>query len=247
MCRISILLVAAVCLTTSAQSPEPPLSDTRLSVHTLIREDIFAGIRDGDMKRLEQGEKSIEILLEKRPAQKAGLLAWKAGALLYRAVRAFEANRVQEFEAKYGQAVKLLSQAKKLGPQDIGVAAATAGIYGVLADRLPEKLRSAAWTTAYESYQALWKKQARDVEKLPLHMRGELLGGLAQSAQRTGRTKEYSEYIDKLLAVAPDSAYAKMAKQWRDDPKAAAGSSMTCLTCHSPGRLAARKAALGEK
>ena len=27
------------------QSPAPPLSDTRLSIHTLVREDIFAGWR----------------------------------------------------------------------------------------------------------------------------------------------------------------------------------------------------------
>src|SRR5262249_17160440 len=165
---------------------ELPLSDRRLSVHTLVREDIFAGIRDGDMTRLANGEKNIEILLEQRPADKAGLLAWKAGAVLYRAVRALESDRKGEFDEKYNQAMDLLSQGKKLGPDDIGVTAATAGIYALMADRLPEKLRGTAWATAYESYQGLWKKQGRTVQNLPLHMRGELLGGLAESAQRTG-------------------------------------------------------------
>jgi hypothetical protein len=27
----------------AAQSPEPPLAETRLTVHTLLREDVFAG------------------------------------------------------------------------------------------------------------------------------------------------------------------------------------------------------------
>jgi hypothetical protein len=245
--RISLILVVVVCLMAAAQSPEPPLSDTRLRIETLVREDIFAGVLDSDMDRLARGEKSIEILLEQRPAEKAGLLAWKAGATLYRAVRALEANRTEEFEEKYRQATDLLAQAKKLGPEDLGVTAATAGIYALLADRLPEKARGPAWATAYDSYQTLWKKQAKVVEKLPLHLRGELLGGLAQSAQRTGRTKEFAEYLDKIVAVAPDSAYARAARSWQENPEAGKGPSLTCLTCHAPGRLAARRAALEEK
>jgi hypothetical protein len=234
----------SLCVTATVQSPGPPLSDARLSVHTLVREDIFAGVLDNDMDRLARGEKSIEYLLEKRPADKASLLAWKAGALMYRAVRALEANRTEEFEDKFKQAGDLLSQAKKIGPEDLGVAAATAGIYSVIGDRLPEKLRDDAWSRAYESYQALWKVQAPAVDNLPVHLRGELLGGLAQSAQRTGRTKEFTAYLDKILAVLPDTPYASAAKRWKENPKGAAGASITCLSCHAPGRLAARIEAL---
>ena len=79
-----------------------------------------------------------------------------------------------------------------------------------------------------------------------MHMRGELLGGLAQSAQRTGRAKEVDEYLDKILAVAPDTSYARVAKRWKEDPAEATNQRITCLTCHAPGRLAARRAALGE-
>jgi hypothetical protein len=247
MQRLSLVFVGAICLTAIAQSPELPLSDTRLSVNTLVREDIFAGVLDGDMDRLERGEKSIEILLEKRPADKPVLLVWKAGAVLYRGVRALEANRTGEFEEKYRQATDLLGQAKKLGPEDLGVSAATAGVYAIMADRLPENLRAGAWAAAYDSYQALWKKQAQNVDKLPLHLRGELLGGLAQSAQRTGRTKEFGDYLDKILAGAPDSPYARAARRWKENPETAKGTTLTCLTCHAPGRLAARRAALEEK
>jgi hypothetical protein len=245
--RLSLILIAAVCLTAGAQPPEPPLSDSRLSVHTLVREDVFAGVLDGDLDRLARGERSIEALLERRPADRPGLLAWKAGATLYRAVRAREAGRDKEFREKYAQAIELLALAGKLGPDDPGVAAATGGKYAVLADRLPDELRGRAWAAAYDAYQALWKAQAQGVEKLPLHLRGELLAGLAQSAQRTGRDRELAEYLDRILAVAPDTAYARAARQWKDNPAAAAGTHMTCLSCHAPGRLAARRAALGER
>jgi uncharacterized protein (TIGR03067 family) len=238
-----MLFGVTVCLT-AAQTPEPALSDSRLSIQTLVREDIFAGILDEDLDRLARGENSIEILLAQRPNDKPGLLAWKAGTVLYRAVRALEGNRKEEFEAKYKQAMELLAEARTLGPEDLGVTAATAGIYALMADRLPERLRGSAWSTAYDSYQALWKQQARYVQSLPLHLRGELLGGLAQSAQRTGRVKELGKYLDNILVAAPDTAYARVAKQWKADPTAATSTRLTCLTCHAPGRLAARKAAL---
>src|SRR5262245_36132675 len=237
----SMLAILAVSLVTGEHSPEPPLSDTRLSVHTLVREDIFAGILDSDMSRLARGEKSIEILLKQRPADKPALLVWKAGAILYRGVLALEANRRAEFDEKYAQAIDLLAEAKKLGPQDQGVDAASGGIYVLMADRLPENLRGSAWAKAYDSSQSLWKQQATVVAKLPVHLRGELLGGLAQSAQRTGRTKELAECLDKIVAVAPDTAYARAAKQWKEDPKAALDTRLTCLSCHAPGRLQARK------
>jgi hypothetical protein len=245
--RISILLVGAIAVTAAAQAPQPSRVDARLSVHTLLREDIFAGVLDNDLDRLARGERNIEALLEQRPAERPGLLAWKAGATLYRAVRAQEAKQTEEFETKYRQAMDLLAEARKLGPEDLGVIAATGGLYAILADRLPEKAREAAWSGAYDAYQVLWKRQARNVEQLPVHLRGELLGGLAVSAQRTGRTRELAGYLDKIVAVLPGSAYARAAKRWQEDPQAAATTPITCLTCHAPGRLAARRAALEAK
>jgi hypothetical protein len=244
-----MFLVLAIGLT-AADSPEQLVMerfDSRLSVHTILREDIFAGFLEDDLDRLARGEKKIELLLEQRPADKPGLLGWKAGAILYRGVRALEAKRTEEFEENYAQATALLAQAKKLAPQDPSIDAITAGLYGMMADRLPEKLRGPAWSTAYDSYQALWKQQERFADKLPVHLRGELLGGLAQSAQRTGHTKELAEYLDKILTLLPDTPYERAAKRWKEDPKAATDTRLTCLSCHAPGRLAARKAALQEK
>jgi tetratricopeptide (TPR) repeat protein len=247
MLRYNLFLVAGICLTTATQQPEIPLDDARLTIHTLLREDVFAGVLDNDMDRLARGEKNIAILLQKRPADKAGLLAWKASTVMYRAILARDDGRGDEFQANYDQAIGLLAQARKIGPNDLGVAAATAGMYAMLADRLPKNLRDAAWATAYENYLALWKVQSGNVEQLPAHLRGELLGGLALSAQRTGKMKELADYLDKILAVMPDTKYAEAARAWRDTPNAAADNRITCLGCHAAGRLAARRAALGDK
>ncbi len=248
MRSLIVTLVAGVCLGAGDSPSKLPLTDTRFSVHTLVREDIFAGILEGDMDRFARGEQSIEFLLEKRPAgDKPSLLAWKAGALLFRAILALDAKQMNEFENKYAKSTELVDQARKLGPNDQGAIATTAGMYLLLADRLPENKRGKAWAAAYDSYQTLWKGQERIVDKLPPHLQGELLGGLAQSAQRTGHDKELAAYLDKILAVTPNSAYGQAAKKWKEEPRATRDTGISCLSCHAPGRLAARRAELDKK
>ncbi|MEP7341577.1 MAG: hypothetical protein ABI977_27850 [Acidobacteriota bacterium] len=242
-----VLLLAVFVTVAAAQSPEPPLSDTRLSINTLVREDIFAGFLTDNTERLARGEKNLQLLLESRPSAKPELLAWKGGATLYHAVRAYENKRSDEFQQKYRQAVGLFAEARKTGPQNGGVAAITGGSYLVFADRLPKENRAEAWAQAYDAYQLLWKFQGSSVEKLPVHLRGELLGGLAQSAQRTGHTEEATQYLDKILTVMRDTPYESVAKQWKANPQAATNSSITCLTCHDSGRLAPRLASLNKQ
>jgi hypothetical protein len=242
-----VLLAVVLATVALAQSPEPPLTDTRLTIHTLVREDVFAGLLTDDMARLARAERNIQSLLEKRPAERPDLLAWQAGATLYRAVRAYEDKRADEFQAKYQQALDLIAQARQKHPAHPGVAAVVGGSYVLLADRLPKERQAAAWATAYDSFQVLWKFQGGIVDKLPVHIRGELLGGLAQSAQRTGRTAEVTQHLDRILTVLSGTPYEAVAKRWKANPKAAESSSITCLTCHEPGRLAARLASLNNK
>ena len=249
MHRIGKVFLFLACVTAAiAQTSEPPLSDPRLTIHTLVREDIFAGFLSDNMERFARGEKNIQTLLEKRPDAKYELLAWQAGATLYRAVRAYEAKHIDEFQQTYRKALDLFAQANKFPANDGtsagGVAAVTGGSYVLFADRLPQEHRAAAWAQAYDAFQLLWKFQGQAVDKLPVHLRGELLAGLAQSAQRTGRAEEANQHLDKMLTLLRDTPYESVAKKWKADPKAAAGSTLACMTCHESGRLAARMATL---
>jgi len=244
---LKILLVIALVTVAIAQSPEPPLSDTRLTIHTLVREDIFAGLLSDNMDRFSRGEKNIDLLLESRPGAKSDLLAWKGGAKLYRAVRAHENKKSEEYKQYYNEALDLFAKAREASPEGDGVSAVTGGVFVVLADRLPKENRAASWSSAYNNFKMLWKHQEPAVDKLPLHIKGELLGGLAQSAERTGHTEEMNQYLDKILQVMPNTPYESVAKQWKANPKAAADSSITCLSCHESGRLAARVTSLNGK
>src|SRR5688572_651505 len=132
-----------------AQSPEPPLSDTRLAVHTLVREDIFAGFMANDMVRFARGERNVEQLLKDRPDQRGNLLAWRGSATMLRAVLAHEAGNSGEFDKLLEAARTAFADAAKESSGNDGAAAITGGTYAVFADRLPESHRATAWADAY--------------------------------------------------------------------------------------------------
>jgi tetratricopeptide (TPR) repeat protein len=237
----------AISATTPAQAPEPPISDTRLTVHTLVREDVFAGFLRNDVTRLARAEKNIELLLASRPAERASLLAWQGSTALTRAALAYEASQPDRFRQQYRRAQDLYTEAMKLGPENVGVFAIVGGSQASLADRLPAAERTAGWEQSYSAYQQLWKLQGAVIEKLPLHHKGEVLSGMTQTAQRTGRNDEATTYLDRMLTLLPDTPYAKAAKQWKDDPSARTKVKVTCQTCHVPGTLVARLAEVSKQ
>jgi hypothetical protein len=241
------LVALAVVTAAGAQPNEPPISDTRLTVHTLLREDVFAGFLDNDTVRPARAEKNIAQLMTLRPDQRANLLAWKGGIALNRAVLAHEAGKSDDFAQYFKEARDAFGEAGRLSSGNDGVDAITGGSYAVFGDRLPKEYRAAAWAQSYASYSALWKEQGPAIEKLPLHHRGEVLAGMAQSAQRTGHAEESALFVDRMLTMLPGTPFEKTAKQWKEDPASAATTSLTCKNCHASGRLAAKLASLDKK
>jgi tetratricopeptide (TPR) repeat protein len=249
MRRTLLTFVAFVAISAAvpAQAPEPPLADTRLTVHTLLREDVFAGFLQNDLTRLARAEKNADLLLNSRPAERATILAWQGGMALTRAALADEAKQPDQFRQHYQRAQNLFAEAMKLGPDNVGVVATTGGSQIAIADRLPAAERAAGWQLGYTAYQQLWKMQSPIVEKLPLHLKGELLSGLAQAADRTGRTDEAAAHVERILTLLPDTPYATRARQWKDDPSGRAKSKLACQTCHGPGTLVARLAEVSKQ
>jgi hypothetical protein len=234
------MLICLLSLTAAAQ----PTFDPRLSIHTILREDVFAGFMANDPERLARGEKNLETLLVERPQSKAPLVAWKGTIALTRAVRAHETGRNADYEREYRKALDLFAAAAKEAPSDFGVVIITAGSYTALGDRLPEAQRAAAWQAAYRGYRVALEQQKDQVDGMPLHLKGELLAGLAVTAERTGHADEAGPYLTRIVEGMPGTVYATTAKRWIEKPEMRAKSSIACQTCHEPGRLAARTTAL---
>lgn len=240
---LALILAGAVAAQTVA---EIPLTDPRLGISTLVREDLFAGYLANDKTRFARGEETLDKLLTLRPNNRADILAWQGGDKIYEAVSAWEAGRAADYARLYRQGMDLLAEAKRLDRGDSGAAAVTGGVMMLFADRLAPDDRAAAWTVAYDSFQALKKAQPRP-EVLPLHFRGELMAGLVESSQRTGHTDEMAEALDHMLVLTKGTPYEAAAQQWKDNPTVAATSSLGCKSCHDAGRLAPSLARLAPK
>jgi tetratricopeptide (TPR) repeat protein len=222
-----LLLVAA---TGRAQAlPE------NVRVSTWIREDLFAGLLANDMERFEAGVKKLKDYQSARPDQPEAL-AWQGFADLVRAVKANEAGQEALFRRWYDSALASFDRAR-LGGSTEGVLAITGGSWTSTAERLPVAFRADAHRRGYENYLALKQRQARFFDKLPVHMRGEVLAGLAQSSGRLGRSDEARKWLDEIVVNLPGTPYESRAKRWLANPELAESETMTCLTCHDAGRL----------
>lgn len=233
-----LALPAVLALTLFAET------DTRITVHTLVREDVFAGFLGNDMSRFAKGEAMLEQLDKERPSQRQLIRAWQGSTAFFRAVLAYEAGDAAEGDRLYAIAQSRYEEAATLGPKDGGVWAVVGATNALFADRLPAEKRTASWAMSYDIYQKLAAGQMAFVDKLPVHIRGELLAGVTMSAQRTGHQEEYVKSLDKMIEVMAGTPYASTAKAWKERPETVAKSSLMCKNCHDAGRLEARKASL---
>ena len=83
------LVSSGLLLAQSAQQP-------RLTVHTQVREDIFAGYMADDMDRFEIGVKKLDAMLRENP-ENVNALSWAGSSELFRAIKAHEAGKQAEF------------------------------------------------------------------------------------------------------------------------------------------------------
>ena len=161
-------------------------------------------------------------------------------------MRAHEAGQADEFARRFAEARDGFAEAAKLETGNDGVAAITGGTMAVFADRLPAKHRAPRGRRPTTTTRCCGSSRAPASRRCPCTHKGEVLAGLTQSAQRTGRSEEAAHYLDKMLTVLADTPYEAMAKQWKADPASAATTNLTCKNCHNAGRLANRLAALNK-
>ena len=105
--------------------------------------------------------------------------------------------------------------------------------------RLPGEHRARALVKANDSYSTIYALQESQFDRMPLHHKGEVLAGLAESKLRLGNRQEAETYLRRIVETMPDSPYSSQAQQWLSDPDSVTDSSkLTCKSCHDPGRLA---------
>ena len=67
-------------------------------------------------------------------------------------------------------------------------------------------------------------------ESLPMHGRGELLGGISDALWLLERRDEARVFLQRMISELPNSPYAIMAQRQLDGPETTVR--VTCLGCH---------------
>jgi hypothetical protein len=226
-----ILFVATLC---AQKNPN------RLTLDWLVREDIFAGLLENDRARLEKGLETINTFTKAYP--EGSVMAWRYAAEVMKAVWAYEGKDMVSFNRHYGVALTYLDLCRKAskGPDADLPEIFEGAVMALTADRLPEAMRKGAWERAYQAYAKLDELQAAELDRLPMHMKGESLSGLAASAYRTGREAEMMKTLERMQVGLTKTPYAAVARKWVEDPGSRGRVKIVCISCHEPNRLGNR-------
>lgn len=207
--------------------------------YTWVREDTFAGFIGGDMTRFEQGMRKAQEYLAEDPND-VSAANWLAAGKLYRAVRAYAEKDVARGDALFNEAVATMEKMVAAAPQDIGLRATMAGSLGYMGTRLPEAQYRIAMQKAREQYAVLYKMQEPQLAKFPLHLKGEVLAGMAETEFRVGDRERATAYLNRLVTDMPGTPYAQKASTWLQSPDSVTRSSrLVCQSCHEAGTFGA--------
>ncbi len=239
--RLKMLLVVLLSFMAMTGQERP----RGISVYTWTREDLFAGLLAKDFQQLQVGMQKLDHILQQTP-KNPDALAMKGFGLAVLAVKSHEEKDRAGFDRQYQEAVRLLDEAYATAPSNIGVLAVYGATMVMLGPRFPPELQRPSIEKGKVLYEKLYKLQETQIDKYPPHLKGEVLGGLADVEHLLGNTAQSRAYLTRIIESMPGTSYETRAKQWLSNPpqKVTARNRMLCLTCHEPGRLKPRLAAL---
>ncbi|MBM3762476.1 MAG: hypothetical protein FJW36_19800 [Acidobacteria bacterium] len=84
-------------------APLMAFDDSKLTVHKLVREDIFAGLLAGDMETHDRGMAKLKELRKTRPAELPVIDAWESLGLTLHAANAWKAGKTVEAKRLFDQ------------------------------------------------------------------------------------------------------------------------------------------------
>ncbi len=240
MRKIVAVLVLLVAVAASVAQERP----RGLSVYTWTREDLFAGLLANDFDQLAVGMRKLDEILRVNPRD-PDALDMKGFGLAVLAVRSLESGDRAGFDRQYQEGIKLLDEAYAIAPNNIGVLAVYGATVVMLGPRFPPEMRRPAAEKGKALYEALYRAQETQIDKYPPHLKGEVLGGLADVEQQLGNQEQMRVWLTRIAEGMPGTSYQVRAKQWLENPeKITAKNRVLCLTCHEPGRLKPRLAAI---
>jgi tetratricopeptide (TPR) repeat protein len=217
------ILIAWAVAPTHAQKVEERLD-------MIIREDFFAGLA-GDTARFDRAMKKCEEELAKDPKNFSALV-WHGGGLHFQGGQAFARGDSATGMELNRRGMKEMADAVALAPDSLQTRIPRGAILLGAARYVDDSIGRPMLDLAVADYEKVYEMQSPSLKTLGTHAEGELLGGLADVYRRLGNTAKSREYLERIVADLPGSAYEKQAKRWLADLAAVPRQARFCLGCH---------------
>ncbi len=229
-CGLFLAAAALPAHLVSASPDDTPAVAARFD--TVVREDLFAGFQ-GDAEALARGVKNCEDALAKNPKH-AEALVWRGAARVFTAGRLFGAGKAAQAMPIWTAGLKDMDEAVELEPKNVGVRIPRASVLLPAARNAPPAMGQPLLKKALNDFETIEKVQseAKQLDALGTHPRGELRMGLADTYRLMGDADKSKAQLEAVLKELPGTKYAKRATEWlaaKPDAKLA----HNCIGCHT--------------
>jgi len=212
-------------------SSTPPVAANR-DLEFSIRGDLFAGMA-GNAEAFDRAMKACESALARDP-KNATALVWHASGTYFQAGAAFRAGDAVRGNELRDQARKEMDEGVALRPNSVDVLIPRATVLQAQAQHIPDaNAARLVWQRSNDDFEKILQLQRDEFAKLPIHSRGELLGGLAESYAGLGDSTKARAYLTRLTKELPDTPYAQKAAALLAADSLPRTLGVTCLGCHA--------------
>ena len=196
-----------------------------------VRNDFFAGFA-GDKAAFDRGMKAAEQAIAESPNDSAEALAWHGAGLLSLAGPKFAQGDFANGVQLWTKANEEMAKAGEQEPHNPGVLIPRAAAWFAASRATPPEMGAPVLAKAIADYETVYEMQKAYFDKLDIHMRSELLFGLADGNARRGDNAKAREWFEKLATLGVKSGHQEQAELFLKGEKYAV-TGIGCVGCHT--------------
>jgi hypothetical protein len=209
----------------------------KISIHTWVREDLFAGWMAKDDATFARGVQKLQHYLAANPSDH-NALAWTYFQAAYNLRKAATAGDMAAYAKLRAESRKIREKTFASDPKDVGAWIIVGSSLIMGAYYAPEEDKQWMYSEGRELLRKVPVLQAKFFDTLPPHMRGELWSQMIYASDRIGDRAERDRLTTLMLTQLAGSPYESRARRWQKLPEIKSEIDNMCISCHEPGRLA---------
>jgi tetratricopeptide (TPR) repeat protein len=198
-----------------------------------VRADFFAGFA-GDSAALERAMAEAQEAIDGDPRAAAEAKAWHGGGLLFQSGHYFQIGEMKTAIQLRDRAMEEMDSAGAAEPDNPAVLIPRAAAWFAASRNMPPEMGKPVLEKALADYSHVYDLQRGFFDRLDIHMRSELLFGLADGYARDGQPDKARTWFQEIEALGPRGGHYEQARQYlRGEKYSVTG--IGCVGCHTGG------------